>query len=146
MQKYLHIGENSGIIIISYAIYEIKVRSLTKRRVDKVKCKARKISYFLALVIVIMCTFSSTVIASASWFEKNEIPIPTVKNDVYVYDDGNIIDDDIEKQLNSLLITLEEKTTILMAGADKVKQLEKENHHQLRQCDTLWKKNQIRVF
>ena len=79
------------------------------------KCKARRISYFLALVIVIMCTFSSTVIASASWFEKNEIPIPTVKADVYVYDDGNIIDDDIEKQLNSLLITLEEKTSAEVA-------------------------------
>ena len=79
------------------------------------KCKTRKISYFLALVLVIICTFSSTLIANASWFEKNEIPIPTVKNDVYVYDDGNIIDDDIEKQLNSLLITLEEKTSAEVA-------------------------------
>ena len=70
----------------------------------------RKIIYFLALIIVIMCTFFSTIIASASWFEKNDIPIPTVKGDVYVYDEDDIIDDNIEKQLNVLLIALEEQT------------------------------------
>lgn len=70
----------------------------------------RNLICFSTLILVLICTFSSTMIASASWFEKNEIPIPTVQGDVYVYDEDNIIDDDIEEQLNALLIELEEQT------------------------------------
>lgn len=70
----------------------------------------RKSIYFLTTMLVVICIFSSTIIASASWFEKNDIPIPTVQGDVYVYDEDNIIDDDIEKKLNVLLIELEEQT------------------------------------
>ncbi len=42
---------------------------------------------------------------------KNEIPIPKVQKDVYVYDQDDIIDDETERKLNELLIQLESKTT-----------------------------------
>ena len=39
-----------------------------------------------------------------------KIPIPKIEKDVYIYDDDNIIDDDVEKKLNKMLVELEEKT------------------------------------
>lgn len=96
-------------------LYEIIVGILTKRKVDEMSKRKRKSIYFIALLLVIICTFSSTVVASASWLEKNDIPIPTVKNDVYVYDEANIIDDNVEMQINTLLIALEEQTTAEVA-------------------------------
>lgn len=39
-----------------------------------------------------------------------KIPIPTAQKDVYIYDEDNIIDDDVEEQLNQMLVELEEKT------------------------------------
>ena len=77
--------------------------------------RKRKFIYFIAMLLAVICTFSSTVFASASWFEKNDIPIPTVKNDVYVYDEANIIDDNVESQINSILISLEKQTSAEVA-------------------------------
>lgn len=74
------------------------------------KKKNRSLIHFSILLIVVMCIFSSTIITTAALFDKDEIPIPTVKKDVYVYDEDNIIDDDIEKQVNALLIELEKQT------------------------------------
>lgn len=70
----------------------------------------RKCIFLIAIMLAIICAFSSTIIVNAIGSKKDEIPIPTVKKDVYVYDEGNIIDDDIEKQLNVLLIEVEEQT------------------------------------
>lgn len=39
-----------------------------------------------------------------------KIPIPTVEKNVYIYDQDNIIDDDVETKLNKMLVELEEKT------------------------------------
>lgn len=74
------------------------------------KKKKRSLIHFSILLIVVMCIFLSTIITTAALFDKDEIPIPTVKEDVYVYDEDNIIDDDIEKQVNALLIELEKQT------------------------------------
>lgn len=46
---------------------------------------------------------------------KEEIPIPEVQKDVYVYDTNNIINDETERKLNVLLIQLESKTTAEVA-------------------------------
>ena len=74
------------------------------------KKKKRSLIYFLTLSIVVACIFFSTIITSSALFKNDEIPIPTVKKDVYVYDEDNIIDDDVEKQVNALLIELEKQT------------------------------------
>ena len=44
-----------------------------------------------------------------------EIPIPTVEENVYIYDEDNIVDDDVEKILNQMLVELEEKTGVEFA-------------------------------
>lgn len=67
--------------------------------------KKRIISY--AMVLIVLTTFVSILTGCAT---SEEIPIPTVEEDVYIYDEDNIIDDDIEKKLNKMLVELEEKT------------------------------------
>lgn len=74
------------------------------------KQKKRSLIYLLTLLLVFVCIILNTITASAAGLKKDEIPIPTVQKDVYVYDEDNIIDDDIEKQVNALLIALEEQT------------------------------------
>ena len=69
---------------------------------------------FVLLLAVVLAIFSSSVV-NAGWFDKEKIPIPTVLKDVYVYDEDNIIDDEIESKINTLLIELEEKTTAEVA-------------------------------
>ena len=44
-----------------------------------------------------------------------KIPIPTIEKDVYIYDEDNIIDDDVEENLNKMLVELEEKTEVEFA-------------------------------
>lgn len=44
-----------------------------------------------------------------------KIPIPTVEEDVYIYDEDNIVDDDVEENLNKMLVELEEKTEVEFA-------------------------------
>lgn len=70
----------------------------------------RKCIFLIAIMLAIICASSSAIIVNAIGSKKDDIPIPTVKKDVYVYDEGNIIDDDIEKQLNVLLREVEEQT------------------------------------
>ena len=69
---------------------------------------------FVLLLAVVLVIFSSSAV-NAGWFDKDKIPIPTVLKDVYVYDEDNIIDDEIESKINTLLIELEEKTTAEVA-------------------------------
>lgn len=79
------------------------------------KPKNRKIFQCLLLSIIVFCIFSSTITVSAGIFKKDEIPIPEVKKDVYVYDEDDIIEDDIEDKINTLLVQLEEKTSAEIA-------------------------------
>ena len=45
----------------------------------------------------------------------DKIPIPTVEDGVFVYDEDNIIDDDVEEKINDMLVDLEEKTDVEFA-------------------------------
>lgn len=62
----------------------------------------------ILLLIVIFVIFSVLLCACSE--TNNKIPIPTVKEDIFVYDTDNIINDDVEKELNQLLAKFEEKT------------------------------------
>lgn len=74
--------------------------------------KKRKISYLTILVSLTILLLSLT---GCSFSTENEIPIPTVEENVYVYDQDNIIDDDVESSLNEILTELEEKTEVEFA-------------------------------
>lgn len=68
--------------------------------------KKKRIISFMMLIMV-LTTLMSTLTGCAT---SEKIPIPTVEKDVYIYDEDNIIDDDVEKELNKMLVELEEKT------------------------------------
>lgn len=67
--------------------------------------KKRIISHVMLLMVLV--TLMSMITGCATL---KKIPIPTVEKDIYIYDDDNIIDDDVEKQLNRMLVELEDKT------------------------------------
>lgn len=67
--------------------------------------KKRIISCIMLLMVLTILISIPTGCATSE-----EIPIPTVEKDVYIYDEDNIIDDDIEKELNKMLVELEENT------------------------------------
>ena len=58
----------------------------------------------LGVLFIICCIFLLTGCTA------NEIPIPLAEANVYVYDDDNLFDESFERQLNNMLIELEEKT------------------------------------
>ena len=64
---------------------------------------------FSTLLLVMVLTFCITLTGCIS---EDSIPIPDVQVDVFIYDEDPIIDDDIEKQLNQMLVSLEEKTEV----------------------------------
>lgn len=70
-------------------------------------CKNRIISLVMSLTVLV--TFMVTLTGCAS---SEKIPIPKVEENVYIYDDDNIIEDDVEKELNAMLVDLEEKTSV----------------------------------
>lgn len=67
--------------------------------------KKRIISCVLLLMVL---TTLMSILAGCT--TEKEIPIPTVEKNVYIYDEDNIIDDDVETELNKMLVELEEKT------------------------------------
>lgn len=67
--------------------------------------KKRTISYVLVLIVIVSLM---SLLTGCTTSEK--IPIPTVEDNVYIYDEDNIIDDNVEKSLNKMLVDLEEKT------------------------------------
>ena len=67
--------------------------------------KNRIVSYVMLLVVL---TTLMSMLTGCGTSEK--IPIPTVEKNVYIYDEDNIIDDDVEEKLNKMLVELEEKT------------------------------------
>ncbi len=68
-------------------------------------CKKRTFSYVVFLMILIMLM---SILSGCSTSEK--IPIPQVEEGIYIYDEDNIIEDDVEEELNQMLVELEEKT------------------------------------
>ena len=67
--------------------------------------KKRILSFVVCFLVTI---FLSSMFTGYATLEK--IPIPTVEKDIYIYDQDNVIDDDVEKKLNTMLIELEQKT------------------------------------
>lgn len=65
----------------------------------------RIISYTMVCLVLftLVCTLTGCDV-------EEKIPIPTVEKDVYIYDQDNIIDDDVEAKLNKMIVELEEKT------------------------------------
>lgn len=63
----------------------------------------------LVFVALFMFFFAGTAYAAS------KIMVPTVLENTYVYDQGDFINDDVEKEVNNLLDQLEEKTTIEFA-------------------------------
>ena len=64
------------------------------------------------LVLMLLCTITG---CETSEDEKSSIMIPKVKQDVYVYDQGDFLDDNVELSLNQMLDKLEEQTTVEFA-------------------------------
>ena len=69
--------------------------------------KRRLIS--LAMALTVLVTF---MVALTGCEPSEKIPIPKVEKNVYIYDDDNVIEDDVEKKLNTMLVELEEKTSV----------------------------------
>ena len=72
--------------------------------------KKRIISCVMLLMVL---TTLMSMLTGCTTSEK--IPIPTIEKDVYIYDEDNIIDDDVEENLNKMLVELEEKTEVEFA-------------------------------
>ena len=93
----------------------VKLGILVKRKVGYMELRKKRkiVSVFMTtLLLILAIIFSSGCTALGS---KTEIPIPNVQKDVFVYDQDDIIDDDIEQKLNQLLIQLESQTTAEVA-------------------------------
>lgn len=71
----------------------------------------KRLSIFLLILICLILSNSTAIVCLA----KNKIPTPTVEEDVYIYDEDSIIDDDVETKLNKMLIQLEKQTEIEFA-------------------------------
>ena len=64
------------------------------------------------MLLVVFFTLMSMLTGCAT---SEKIPIPKVEKDVYIYDEDNVIDDDVEEELNKMLVELEEKTEVEFA-------------------------------
>ena len=68
--------------------------------------KKRRIA-LLCIMFLIVGVFVATLTGCSN---SDKIPIPIVEDGVFVYDEDNIIDDDVEHKINDMLLELEEKT------------------------------------
>ena len=73
----------------------------------------RKKRIISCIILLIVLTTLMSMLTGCTTSEN--IPIPTVEEDVYIYDEDNIIDDDVEENLNKMLVELEEKTEVEFA-------------------------------
>lgn len=69
--------------------------------------KKRSTFYVVFLIIV---TILISMLFECKTSTSEAIPIPEVKENIYIYDEGEILDGSMEKQLNEFLVQLEEKT------------------------------------
>lgn len=67
--------------------------------------KKRIISYVMLLMV-----FTTLMSMTTGCTTSESIPIPKVEENVYIYDEDNIIDNEVEEELNKMLVELEEKT------------------------------------
>jgi len=64
----------------------------------------------ITLLVLLLTTFVLAFFSTTSLAAKRDIISIKDKQDVFVYDEANLIDDSVEKNLNKLLVALEEKT------------------------------------
>lgn len=69
----------------------------------------------ITLILLLVSTFVLPLFSSTSFAAKSDVILINEKQDIFVYDEANLIDDEVEKNLNELLVTLEEKTTAELA-------------------------------
>lgn len=67
------------------------------------------------LTISILLVFVLSFCMAFTGCNENDIPVPQVRQDVFIYDDENIIDNNIENTLNTMLIALEKETEVEFA-------------------------------
>lgn len=72
-----------------------------------------RIRYLVCMALI--CIAILLVFTGCSNSSENDLQIPNVLEDTYVYDQGNFIDDNIENDTNKFLDELEEKTGIEFA-------------------------------
>ena len=70
----------------------------------------RKIALYSTVVLLILSCFLTGCTPN-----EEQIVVPDVLQDQFVYDQGEFLDDKVEEQINNLLVQLEEKTTIEFA-------------------------------
>lgn len=70
--------------------------------------RVKQLFFFMIIFVLVLLTGCSSS-------DEEQIMKPAVKKDVYVYDQGKFINEDIEKSINNLLVQLEEKTEIEFA-------------------------------
>ncbi len=70
----------------------------------------RKIALYSTIVLLLLSCFLTGCTPS-----EEQIVVPDVLQDQFVYDQGEFLDDQVEEQINNLLVQLEEKTTIEFA-------------------------------
>ncbi len=75
------------------------------------KHRLKYLSLLLFFFIFSMSTIATPVFAK----DDDKIDVPKVLENTYVYDQGNFIDDEIEKKVNNFLDELEEKSSIEFA-------------------------------
>lgn len=72
--------------------------------------------YLLIVLILFSCLLVGCASNDSTINDSNaQIMVPKVLEDMFVYDQGNIISDDQEEIINNLLVQLEEKTTVEFA-------------------------------
>ena len=67
----------------------------------------------LLMCILMMLTLLSTLVGCSA--TREEIPIPIVEKNIYIYDQDDIISDEVEATLNKMLTELEEETEVEFA-------------------------------
>lgn len=66
----------------------------------------------IILYVILLIVFTALMSLLNGCAKSEEIPIPKVEKNIYIYDEDNIIDDIVEKELNNMLGELEEKTEV----------------------------------
>ena len=71
----------------------------------------KKVIAIIIIITSICAVFSMTFIFWRK-MTKKEIFIPEIKENTYIYDSENIIDDEVQEYLNNILVSFEQQTSI----------------------------------